>query len=223
MKQDLLSDCNRQGMAVQEFTEMFCQRCKQKKCERASWGTPRMERRVQEQERRLLHPIQVDPALDKYEAIVKASDFKDMLHRAAQLEISNRRNDWEVPEIPVRDGQVEVNRPDPVDDALRAMARRQGRDEPQFFATAEPDPEPPAPEPKISSLAPPSPAKPVVFVPPTAKNTATPQGVVIGGGPPPPREAPRPPIDPWAPPSALPEASSATKVKVGATVKMGGK
>ena len=78
-----------------------------------------MEWRVVDQERRLLHPVQADPTLDKYAPIVRASDFKDMLHRAAQLEIANRRNDWEVPEIAVNDGQIEINRPGPVDEARR--------------------------------------------------------------------------------------------------------
>jgi len=182
-----------------------------------------MERRVQDQERRLLHPIQADPTLDRYAPIVKASDFQDMLHRAAQLEISNQRNDWEVPEIPVRDGQVEINRPDPVDDALREMARRQGRDEPKFFSEIEQAPVQSEAPPKISSLSPPPATKPKTFVPPTAKNTATPQGVILGGGPPPVAPQAGPPVDPWAPPPAPPGGESAKKVKVGATVKMGGK
>jgi hypothetical protein len=222
-KDDLLNGCNERGVPLDEFTAMFCNRCKQPKCSRSAFGTPLMEQRVREQERRLLHPERADHTLAKYVQIVNAG-FKDMLHRAVQLEISDQRGDWEIPEIPILDGQVEVSPSDAVDAAVRAMSRHTGGG----GQDPEPDEEPsvaaePEPEPKTVEPDPPPPPKPETpVVRPTAMNTATPQGVILGDEPVTElAEAKKkePPADPWAIPEGVVPAK---KAKVGATIKMGG-
>jgi len=214
---DFLSECNQQGMAPEEFQQVFCQRCKQPHCTRASWGSSRMDVRVQEQIQRLLHPVQVDPNQAKYAHLV---DFDDMSRRAMQQEIADSRGDWEVPEIPVIDGQIQITSPAHVDAAVRAMSRTLAEpledveesfedvEEPEVDASPEPQP---GPTPKAPVQ------KGEKINAPTAKNTPNRQGVMLDGGPPP---ESKPARDPWEPPpNAVP--SSARKVPVGGTVKMG--
>lgn len=220
---DLISGCNQQGMSVSEFQEMFCNRCKQPACKRAAWGRSLMDRRVVEQVQRLLHATQADPGLLKYARLV---DFKDMAVQKAQaLNIANQRGDWSVPEIAITDGQVEVSSASQVDAAVRAM--KNDPVESQTQVPDKPDSEQqdiePLEEQNPSSLEPdpPSPSRPVQkgkkVQAPSAINTQVQQGVMLGGGPPP--EPKRPSAkDPWSPPPS----DGAQRVKVGATIKMGG-
>lgn len=230
---DYLTECNRQGVPVAEFEQTFCQRCKQVQCRRAAWGSSRMDQRVQEQVERLLHPMQADPTLSKYGHLV---DFKSMFEHALRMEEANRRGDWEIPEIPVSDGVIEVSSAASVDAAVRAMKipPSQGgavEAKPDAIADGLPDPKtpvevtPPEPAPHAPSPAPSAPVQkgPRVHAP-TATNTPVEQGQMVGGGPPPTPPVTPPSeglkaVDPWAPPPPDP----AQKVRVGATVRMGGK
>lgn len=246
-KRDLLHECNVHGIPKDEFEATFCQRCRQTLCGKAAWGTPLMEERVARQIKRLLHPVQVDPKLAKYASLM---DFKDMAHRAAQLEIADRRGDWEVPEIPVTDGVVEVHSSETVDAAVDAMKATSRYIPKPHFAVPMPDPDEPSladiEYPELSPLPhdqhipeemDPEDAslfsdlrkpKPKSFVPPTGKNAPSTQGVMLDGSPaPPPKPLPPEPVeeaDPWAPPPGAVPVSSKPKIRtvpVGATVKMG--
>jgi hypothetical protein len=217
VKEDLLKGCNERGLPIDEFTAHWCSRCKQPNCSRSAFGTPLMEQRVKNQERRLLHPQQVDHTLAKYAQIVGVG-FKDMLHRAVQLEVSDQKGDWEIPEIPVLDGQVHVSPADAVDAAVRAMGRKvtpSSEPEPEPAPSAEREEEPTPVE--VETPVEPPPRKPETPIRPTAMNTATPQGVVIGDEPVP-EQKPRAAVDTWE----IPEGPIAKKAKVGATIKMGG-
>jgi hypothetical protein len=185
-----------------------------------------MDQRVAEQAERLLNPTQADPSLSKYAHL---GDFENMVKQAIQMEIADRRGDWEVPEIPVTDGQVEVRPADHLDAAVKAMRTPTSyggtvEAKPDIVAEGLPDPETPL---IVNEPLPPKPQGPIVtreqpkpktFVPPTVTNAPTQQGAMIGGGPPPKAAPAADPVDPWAPPETPP----AKKVQVGATVKMGG-
>jgi len=116
-----------------EMQQSFCARCRNEECSLSGWGNDLFGFRISTQAERLLNAVQADPTLSKYAQIVSA-DFKNMAQHAMRLEESARRNDWTVPEINVSDGQVEI---DPaataaVDNAIRAMARSQGQEEPDL-------------------------------------------------------------------------------------------
>jgi hypothetical protein len=122
---DFFRECNTQGLAPKDFEQTFCQRCRNPDCDLAAWGSSKFDQRVATQAERLLNPQQADPRLPKYARIVQA-DFQSMMREAMMLEIADQRGDWEVPEIDVVDGQVEVASTattQAVDNAVRGLAR----------------------------------------------------------------------------------------------------
>lgn len=54
-KTDLFSSCNDQGMSEKDFTGMFCNRCKNRSCERAGWAFSSWDERIGTQADRLLN------------------------------------------------------------------------------------------------------------------------------------------------------------------------
>lgn len=54
MKRDLLKECNDQGLPAQDFENLFCQRCKNRSCERAKWATSTWDERISTQMDRLI-------------------------------------------------------------------------------------------------------------------------------------------------------------------------
>lgn len=210
------------------FREMVCLRCRQPGCDLAGWAGDRFARRVSEQPDRMFQAEQRDPSLPRYAHLV---DFKDMLHRAMQLEVADRRGDWEVPEIPIVDGRVDKASPatsTAVDNAVRAMAHAQGREAPDLpdphaaadeaFVTETADlmgqvvePEEPTPPPED-----PPDSKPMRQAPqvsrPQMPNTQIPAGgLMVDGATTEPQRA----ADPWAPPKPKPDV-----VPVGAKIRM---
>lgn len=116
-----------------EFMEVMCRRCRQPECTHAGWSKDLFSLRVEHQADRLLNPVQADPRLPRY-ARITGVDFKDMLHQAIRLEISERRGDWTPPdEIDISDGVAElagVKVTGSVDEAIRKMAEAQGKEPP---------------------------------------------------------------------------------------------
>jgi hypothetical protein len=55
MKKDLISECNDQRLPEQDFVATFCNRCKNKSCERAGWSSSSWESRISTQAERFLH------------------------------------------------------------------------------------------------------------------------------------------------------------------------
>lgn len=220
---DFLDGCNDRGMKVSEFTEMFCNHCRNPECSRAQWATDKFGARVATQEDRFFNPLRADPRLPKYAQIL-ASQFQDMLHRATVLEISAQRNDWEIPEIPILDGGTEtapsiLTRG--VDSAVNVLAQARGTKREIAPEVPEPDPEDEMaeamkpvdrPEPPLVPMPKAKPAIPVVV---TRPNTDVPAGGIMLDGTP---GRPAPVAeDPWAIPS-----KKDVKVSLGARVKMAG-
>lgn len=236
---DLLSDCNSQQLVSdQEFQQVFCVRCRNTGCQLAAWGNSTFDRRVSTQVERLFNAQQADPRLPKYAKIL-AAEFTEMLEHAMRIETAAQRNDWEVPEINITDGQVEQassqataaveaavaglsclegvqTEPSPNQQAALLLDQLQGC--PPSEQEVEDNPaqplEDPGTDPEETSDSPVmSRHPPRVFVPPKAANT--PQqlgGVVVGGGP----ERPPEVVDPWAAPPPKPKI-----VPVGAKIRMG--
>lgn len=166
---DFLEGCNDRGMKISEFTEIFCNRCRNPECTRAGWAQDRFAARVSSQEERLFRPTQVDPRLPKYAQIV-AKDFQDMLHKAMTLEIASRKGDWEIPQVPVL-GQEPAPEPVILSSSPALMTKPS---EPVILKPAQ---------------------KPLTALPAKA-NTEVPKDGLMLGGPAPKAAEPAP--DPWA-------------------------
>jgi len=137
-QKDLLSYCNDQGMKPNEFQYMFCRRCRNHECVHAMWGSGQFDRRMATQVERLLTNPNIIEDLDARWKDIQALDFPNMFQKAMQLEIADQRGDWTVPEVPsidVTDDRNEVaeeTTTNAVDDALRHLARVQGKAEPKL-------------------------------------------------------------------------------------------
>lgn len=221
---DLLNDCMadlRQQGSVKDFQETFCTRCRNVACDHAKWSADKFGARVATQVDRLFNTPQADPGSSRYAML---GEFRDMLEQAVRLEVSAKRADWEVPEIPILDGRVETATAPTtgaVDQAVQALARTRGRDEVDL-----PNPEVTEeqiralPDAAIRELEKPAPAplprvNPVVPPTPKTGNTPAPTGGILLGGPG--RPAPEPPADPW---EVKPDAPR--KVEPGARIRLGG-
>ena len=211
-----------------DFRELFCSKCKNTDCVNRQSGDP-LSFRVATQFERLTNPQQADPNLPKYAQIV-LKEWQDMTREALRLEISDRRGDWEVPDIDITDGVSQVAPPGSttvVDNAVRNLAKAQGKEVPHLpeipsneddfskaavdllgeIEDAEPEPETP------KEPAPQHPKKNPAFRP-AARGNAEDQSGMVGGGPIPPPEKP---VDPWA----VKTDEGGRKVEAGATVKFG--
>lgn len=196
---DLLRDCLadfeqkvNQKTGPKEFTDTFCKRCRNPECVNAGWSKDAFSARVTTQVERLTNPTQVDPHLPKYAQIV-AAEFKDMIHKAYQLEVADRRGDWEVPQVP--DKPLPPKVPVPVQQPVEVEA---------------------LPEPVKTKLVSPAPQHPKKAQPtrlPAKTNTERKGGFMLDGEPAPQQTAP----DPWAPTTVPGEV----KVKAGARIKLG--
>lgn len=51
---DLYHECNTQGMSATEFESIFCNRCRNRECQRAGWATSNWDERISSQVDRLL-------------------------------------------------------------------------------------------------------------------------------------------------------------------------
>jgi len=227
---DFLEGCNDQHVPVTDFMDIFCKRCRNRDCIHAGWAEDRFSVRIAGQEERFFNPERADPRLPKYAQIL-ASEFQDMLHHAMALEISEKRGDWEIPEIPILDGNTNVGTLDQtqgVDAAVKVLATARGHTSPKL---PEPSPPPAAPT-EQAKPTPPVQAKPT---PPAAPqtpqkmvsvvmtlprgNTSNPAGGVMVDGSPAPAPAPKQvEADLWA----IPAAKNEVKIPVGGKVVMGG-
>lgn len=230
-KYDLIGECNDHHLPIQDFIGAFCQRCKNPECDRAAWGDSLFADRVNTQADRLLHrPLFAAPD-DPAFASIRAMHFQDMLEQAMQLEIADRRMDWQIPEIHVTDGRQVVATPDTtkiVDDAVRRLATAQGRTPPAYPDLPEPEME--RVDQDIPDLTPMFvDTSPSVQTPRLPMNTSFPaEGVMVGSDAPPRmqveanpskipgREATAPVVDPWA----VQTDPQERVVEVGATIRL---
>lgn len=241
-KKDLLGYCNEHGLPPRQFMQTFCYRCRNNECVNASWGGSIWQTRMSIQQDKLLNnPHFADPANPKYDHI-RERDFPSLLEKAIQLEIADKRGDWEIPEVAVTDNKViraKGATTDSVDEAIKALARVQGKAEPSLPDRQQAEkaefleqtvemmgedlPTPPGFRPESEGdetddpdvvktpeeTRPPSPVSSQRF-----SNTAVPdEGFVVGEGDTPKRKSES---DPWA----VPESPGAV-VEVGAKVRMG--
>lgn len=127
---------------------------------------------------------QADPRIPKY-AMIARLDFPDLLRKAMKLEISERRGDWSVPEIPIADGRIITAEPDTtdqVDEAIRRLSETQAQE-----ASPLPSPTPltqetaqfPALEELESSSEPPAGQEPFL----TIEDENNPEKIVTHGNP----------------------------------------
>ena len=88
MRQDLYTGCNDQGVPEKDFTEMFCNRCRNTSCVRAGWATSTWDRRISTQvDRLLLNPNIISQEGTKWEEI---PNFES-------LEITGEVEVWDFP------------------------------------------------------------------------------------------------------------------------------
>lgn len=220
---DFFRECNSGDLKIdpKTFTETWCVRCHRPDCDLAELARldPMAERNATWR-KRFFGAQQADLSVPKY-AQVAQLDFPDLLRKAMKLEVSERRGDWTVPEIPVLDGRIERAPKDTtshVDAAVRSLASRGVSlilDEPEPDLT-EPDDEDDSgleddeedlePEDSDSDLPEPDIRVPIqprpVQAPPSSRNTPDPGEVMIGGAPAPAaqqRGRPMAETDPWAP------------------------
>jgi len=241
-KKDLLGYCNEHGVPPRQFMQTFCYRCRNHECSNASWGGSIWQSRMRIQQDKLLdNPHFAHPDNPQFDHI-RERDFPSLLEKAIQLEIADKRGDWEIPEVAITDNKViraKGATTDAVDEAVKALAKAQGKIGPSLpdRQQAEKDefleqtvemmgedlPTPPGfrPESEGAEVDDPDVVKtPEETRPPSPvrslkfSNTAIPdEGFVVGGGETPKRE---PESDPWA----VPE-NTGPVVDVGAKVRMG--
>jgi hypothetical protein len=207
MKNDLLGECNDQKIPENEFTSVFCKRCKNKSCDRAGWASSSWEERISTQASRFLHNpnIVAQNESSRWEGIV---DF-ELFQAPTTTEV------WGV--VP----QTKVEK-EPVKVDVVSEERQGTRDDSEthhVVISSELPSEPVSDIPNSATepLVQPQ-IEPVSNEPPVPKaftrqmNTA-PQEIIIGGLDPAPVPQPKKPVDEWAVPPK--------KLQVGGTFKMG--
>lgn len=239
---DHLRECNSGDLKTdaKTFQQTWCARCSQPDCDLAKFAkTDLMAIRNATWRERYFGTNRADLGIPKFARINKL-DFPNLLNKAIKLEISERRGDWSVPDVPVLDGvlrQAGHDQGDAVNEAVRRLSKRGRLDEetdPDEAAPTESEgedhvpeePEPPLPEnpsekPAVTEADPPqqtelpSSQKPVRPV----KGNVEDRGEVMLGGAPAAVERGKPAAeaDPWA----APARPKTTVVKAGAKIQFG--
>ncbi len=235
---DFLRDCNSGELKIDNktFTDTWCAKCRRPDCDLAALAKidPMAQRNATWREK-FFGATEADLSIPKFAQIAR-TDFPNLLQKAMKLEISARRGDWSVPEIPVLDGRIQAATKDTTAQVEAAARRLAGKGVPPLLALddvqdpEEPDealPEPPEddedepPEDDEPEAPPPAPVPRKAPPPqPSGRNTLDPGEVMIGGGPAPattPRGRPAPELDPWA----APPKPSVVIVSPGARVQFG--
>ncbi len=138
-KRDLFAGCNEPGKPWFQrddhvFIRTFCRICKNADCVRARGAVSPWQTRMAEQVDYLLNQPEFSDMLSEEHRNLAQMAFDDISAKAMRLEVARIRQDWEVPEEP-RDGVDRIAEPattDQFDDAVRALAKAQGRAEPEL-------------------------------------------------------------------------------------------
>lgn len=150
--QDLTDRCLSEAAKIEERTarastteelrKKYCDRCMNQICGHAKrsalfslWG----QRMLTQEDRLLNNPNFADENDPRFD-LIRRLNFQDMAHRAVQMEVADRRGDWQVPNIPKPQslvlpgqGQIADLPPAPslqtetVDEAVRALAAARGK------------------------------------------------------------------------------------------------
>ena len=237
---DLLRECNSGDLKTDSktFQETWCARCSHGQCDLALFAKldPMAVRNATWEDRYFRTP-KADLTIPKF-AEIAHRDFPNLLQKAMKLEISDRRGDWSVPEIPVLDGQIEVmpsQMTEHLDNAVHRLSKRDplelSKPPPEAFPedppepdvynlvdVGEEDPDPISEPPGPLEEAPAIPPSRTPLPPPSGRNTFDPGEVMVGGAPSEgSRPTPEPEVDPWAPKSA----PGVVIVKTGAKIQFG--
>ncbi len=197
-----------------EFREIFCNRCKNPRCELAQGGDSRWANRMITQEDRLLrNPKFADTKDPKYDKI-RLQNFLSLVNEAIELNTQESAADWDLkwdsaqPEM-----FVSTQEPKPVEEKAIPQAEILVEEKIEVIVDKTPDPVT-VPDQVIREESPIKPTR-VSFL-----NTPFPSEGVMVDGSPVPTQVPKPqlpPEDPWAVPK-----KPTNVVPVGAKVVMGG-
>jgi len=226
---DTLRDCNTGELKIDNktFVDTWCAKCHTPSCDLAALAKidPMAQRNATWREK-FFGAKEADLTVPRFAQIAQ-TDFPNMLQKAMKLEISARRGDWSVPEIPVLDGRVQPATQDTTAQVEAAARQLSGKgNPPPSLRLDEPDEAPPINddeglEDDEEPLPPPHPVPRKAQPPqPAGRNTIDPGEVMIGGGHAPTvpsRTPPGPKLDPWAPPPK----PSVVIVQPGARVQFG--
>jgi len=176
-------------------------------------------------DRLLYNPLFADPNDPKFEEI-KQQHFANLLERAMQIEVADRKGDWEIPEMLVNEDRTKLSDPtatQEVDFAAQRLAEAKGKAPPQppeptapqitaepaqFQAESAPPPQRPSPTLTLPER-PPEPAQQTLINTPMPK-----EGIMVGGTAPPrmdvvPQGPAHPAQDPWEIPATPEQVVSA--------------
>lgn len=138
-KLDLFAGCNEPGKEcflpdAHAFMRAWCRHCKNPDCIRAGAGSGPWLARMQEQVNYLINDPQFSDMSSPEHQKLAAMMFDSLNAKAQRLEIAARRQDWEIPETP-SDGIDRISSTDTTssfDEAVKELARAQGKKEPTF-------------------------------------------------------------------------------------------
>lgn len=227
---DSLRDCNTGPLKIDNktFTETWCAKCRRPDCDLAVLAKiDPMAQRNATWRGKFFEATEADLSIPKF-ALIARTDFPNLIQKAMKLEISARRGDWSVPEIPVLDGRVQAATLDTTAQVVEAARQLSGKGAVQAptnldeVPESEEDPEdPPEEDLQDEPVEPPPPAPRKAQPPqPSGRNTFDPGEVLIGGGPvATTRDRPVLELDPWA----APPKPSVVVVSPGARVQFGAK
>ena len=198
---ECLEDFTSLKLSQSEFRAQVCPRCRNGKCDFSPWKDDIFAQRVREQPERFFNPQQADPSSSRYDHL---QDFESLLRRAMQLEIADRKGDWDIPNIEVLDGKVALLPASAPDKATEEMVEEAVRSIPE--------------EPEIPKV----PVVPVMRVkkapekmPERGNVPFKDEGIMIGA--PAPSKAKSVVDDPWA----TPVKDDTKRVKPGARIRFG--
>lgn len=212
---DSTKELNKDGkLTVSDFQSIFCVKCRRKECVHAKGWQDQFYSRVSTQPERFFNPKLANPNDPKYSNL---ADFVNMVQEAMRIEIADKRNDWEIPEIPIIDGVIQPSDQTAtaiVEEAVRNLSKSNGIILP--FAEEKPSEVVVAPivekqQPETKPEAPAPISMPNQSFPKQGNTQMPPHGIILGGGDAI-IESPQKP-DPWA----LPKEKGAV-VKPGAKI-----
>ena len=174
MKNDLLGECNDSKIPENEFTSIFCKRCKNKSCDRAKWASSSWEERISTQADRFLHNpnIVAQNESSRWEGIVDFELFQ--APSTVEVGVQQPKPSPKLEEAPVKIDVVsqERQRFRNDDETPLGVDLSDAPAEPTLSVPDDGSTEPLV-EPQIE-------AEPVVSLPKRQMNTA-PQEIMIGG------------------------------------------
>lgn len=184
---DYLRECNSGDIKTdaKTFMQTWCVRCSRKECSLAGFAKNDLLaiRNATWRERFFGEGREADTTIPKF-AQIAGLDFPNMIQKAMKLEISERRGDWSVPdvptfidpqpkeveaEVPIEDGvlrQAEEERVASFDEAFRKLSERKSESEEQEPAPEDPEQNAPGDRPSEENEPPRAPKKAEPLDPP---------------------------------------------------------